>query len=499
MIKNVIANWAEIFFTTISVFVLYPFLVNEMGESQYGIWLLIASITGYFSLIQLGIPISLVRHLSKYYAEKDYLKVNGVVNSSVILFFSLSVLVVIAGFIIMLVTDLIFKIPDEYIQTARIVIMIVTLNVALNFIFEVFEGILNAFQNFTVLSGVKVALLFIRVGLTFLIVTFTNGLYALALILLSVSLLQWSILFVYVRRKYNFIKFDIKLFDKVILKQIFGYSVFALLIQVAARISFQTAPIIIGALISTSAIVYYTIGSNFLLYLTEFIRGIARVLMPKSSDLDGKQESAALKHIYLNYSKLTYFIVMLACMIFILLGKDFISIWMGDSFRTSSGNILIILSISYLFYLVQRGVGHPILMGTSNIKFLTYVMVGTAILNFILSVVLGKYYDIYGVAWGTAIPNLINTVIMIFYTTNLLKINTYEYIFKTILIPTVSVIFIVIPIIFIKQIMIIDTYAEFFLVAVSVSIFYALVIFWGFIGGANRNQILRFIKVRREI
>ena len=46
MLKNVIANWAEIFFTIISVFVLYPFLVGTLGKEQYGIWLLITAVTG---------------------------------------------------------------------------------------------------------------------------------------------------------------------------------------------------------------------------------------------------------------------------------------------------------------------------------------------------------------------------------------------------------------------------------------------------------------------
>ena len=65
MLKNVIANWAEIFFTIMSVFVLYPFLVGTLGKEQYGIWLLITAVTGYLTLLHLGIPLATVRHISK--------------------------------------------------------------------------------------------------------------------------------------------------------------------------------------------------------------------------------------------------------------------------------------------------------------------------------------------------------------------------------------------------------------------------------------------------
>ena len=493
MVKNIIANWAEIVFTTLSVFILYPFLVETMGESQYGVWLLIASLTGYFTLLQIGIPASVVRYISRYYAEKDYRKVNAVVNTSLAMFLSLSIIVLILGIIIMILIDIIFKIPAEYISMARIAIIIVSINIAVAFTFEVFEGIMHAFQNFVVFNIIKIGLLFVKVAATFLVITYSNGLLGLALILMSITLLQGILLFIYIFKKYKFLKFNLKLFDKPILKEIFHYSIYALLLQMAARVAFQTDPMVIGAVISTSAIVFFSLGNNFLIYLTEFIRGIAKALVPKSSDLDAKNQKDQLKDIYINFSKLTYFISLLASLIFIFLGKDFIAIWMGESFREPSGNVLIILTISYVFFLVQRGVGHPILMGTSKLKFPTYIMITTAIVNLLLSIVLGKYYGIIGVAWGTSIPNLINTVIMIFYTTNYLKINPFSYITKTILFPSLSSVFFIGPVLLIKYYISVDSYLKFFVIVSVVSAIYAVFVFFFFIGKENKRLILRFV------
>lgn len=494
MLKNVIANWAEIIFTTLSVFILYPFLVGEMGESQYGVWLLIASLTGYFSLLQLGMPISVVRHLSRYYAEKDFEKLNMALNSSFGMFLTLAFLVLIVGIIIMFLADVVFKIPAEFVATARIAILIVSVNIALNFVFEILEGIMHAFQNFVVLNTVKIALLFLRVGLTFLVVTYHNGLLALALILSLISVLQGILLFTYIRKKYNFLKFSFKFIRKDILKEIINYSVYALLFQMAARIAFQTDPMVIGAVISTSAIVAFSLGNNFLIYLTEFIRGIARALMPRSSDLDSKNQKDALKRIYLNYSKITYFLLLFACLVLILIGKDFIAIWMGESFREPAGNVLIILAISYLFYLTQRGVGHPILMGISKLKLPTYLMLFTALLNLGISIVLGKQYGINGVAWGTTIPNLLNTIVMIYYTTRILDINPLKYFGQTILLPTLSGIFIVAPILLVKNYLVIDSYLKFFAVAALVAAIYFIAVYLFFIGKENQKLVLRLIK-----
>jgi O-antigen/teichoic acid export membrane protein len=61
MLKNILANWSNIILSVLAVFFLYPFCVQVLGEEQYGVWLLISSVTGYFALLQLGVPMANVR------------------------------------------------------------------------------------------------------------------------------------------------------------------------------------------------------------------------------------------------------------------------------------------------------------------------------------------------------------------------------------------------------------------------------------------------------
>ena len=36
-------------------FVVTPFLVQRLGQSTYGLWIVISSLTGYFAVLDLGI------------------------------------------------------------------------------------------------------------------------------------------------------------------------------------------------------------------------------------------------------------------------------------------------------------------------------------------------------------------------------------------------------------------------------------------------------------
>ena len=43
--------------------VLMPFTVHHLGQSDYGLWMLVASMTAYFQLLDLGYGNGVVRHL----------------------------------------------------------------------------------------------------------------------------------------------------------------------------------------------------------------------------------------------------------------------------------------------------------------------------------------------------------------------------------------------------------------------------------------------------
>jgi len=52
--RNVAWNSAGTITHLLAGFVLSPFLVSHLGQTNYGLWILIASLTGYFSVLDLA-------------------------------------------------------------------------------------------------------------------------------------------------------------------------------------------------------------------------------------------------------------------------------------------------------------------------------------------------------------------------------------------------------------------------------------------------------------
>ena len=68
IIKNVGSSWFSLGINVLVGLFLSPFLVHYLGDSAFGIWVLIFSITGYYGLFDLGIRSSLIRYVSKFTA-----------------------------------------------------------------------------------------------------------------------------------------------------------------------------------------------------------------------------------------------------------------------------------------------------------------------------------------------------------------------------------------------------------------------------------------------
>jgi O-antigen/teichoic acid export membrane protein len=474
MLKNVLGKWAEILLTTASVFILYPVLVGRIGEMQYGVWLLLMSIAGYFSLLSMGVPLSTVRFLSKYWAKEDYDKANEVVGTSLTIF----------GVIALL-------------AAARVAALIAFGNMAASFLFEVAEGALHAMQEQFVLAVVRSAMVVLRLVATLLLVHHDNGLSAIASILAVSTVVQGIMLWLYLRRFYPKMRFRLSAATRSMLKEIFSYSVWALGMNLAGLVSFRTDPIVIGSVISVGAIIYFAVSNNLLLYLSQAMEGIAQALMPRVSHMEARDGARELGAVYMQTSRLTLMLMQAACVMFVLIGPDFLALWMGEEFRGPSGRVLIILSAAYGFYLVQRGVAVAILLGTGDAKTPTLMMAASAVVNVVLSVILGRLWGIEGVAWGTTIALWGLTVALVIDMTRRLKVPILRYLVYTHFVPMLATLLLIVPTLVLRRLMAFDSFAKLVLVGCVAGAAYLVGCFY-LLEPHHRVRVLTLLRLRAK-
>src|SRR5207253_3857387 len=70
---------------------LMPFTIRHLGTSEYGLWMLVASMTYYFQLLDLGYGSGLVRHVADADARQDVDLVNRILSTFVVVYSGLGI------------------------------------------------------------------------------------------------------------------------------------------------------------------------------------------------------------------------------------------------------------------------------------------------------------------------------------------------------------------------------------------------------------------------
>src|SRR5438045_9493056 len=97
MLRNIGSNWALTIVTIAATYVLTPFTIHTLGNDGYGTWTLITAMTGYMSLLALGVPMASVRYLAQHVAEHDTRKMNEAIGSCVGLYLMTGAAALIVG------------------------------------------------------------------------------------------------------------------------------------------------------------------------------------------------------------------------------------------------------------------------------------------------------------------------------------------------------------------------------------------------------------------
>src|SRR5712664_3941195 len=82
IIKNVGSSWFALGVNILVGIFLSPFILHRLGDTAFGIWVLIFSVTGYYGLFDLGIRSSVIRYVSTYTATNDTQSLNKLINTS---------------------------------------------------------------------------------------------------------------------------------------------------------------------------------------------------------------------------------------------------------------------------------------------------------------------------------------------------------------------------------------------------------------------------------
>ncbi|PYO92312.1 MAG: hypothetical protein DMD62_13585 [Gemmatimonadetes bacterium] len=405
--KSIGSNWVVTIVTILAVYFLTPFTLHKLGDDGYGTWNLINAITGYLGLLMLGVPMASVRYFAQHVAAGDEQALNKAVGSCATLYLCLGLIAVFAGAGMYLFFLSSYNIPASLTGDAHLAFALVVVYVSIGFLALLPTGVLAAHDDFVPRNMVRLWGVLLRLVLTFGLLALQASLTMLAIVQLVCTVFDFALCWALIKRRYPNVRLRLSDFDWKMTRSIFAFSVYVLVLNAGARLSFETDSIVIGKFMSVGSIPYFTVANSFLIYLMEFLLSIAAVVMPAATRLQTQGKHAEMREIFLKWSKIALSLTLAAGLFLIVLGPRFIAWWVDPSFERPAGQVLQILMLSYVIFLPVRGVALPMLMGLGKAGLPTIGFLVTGIVNLVLSIALVGSMGLAGVALGTAIPNVL--------------------------------------------------------------------------------------------
>ncbi len=438
LIKNILSNWMNIGVSAVIGFFLMPFLVHHLDNTLYGIWVLIISLTGYGVLLDFGIRSSIVKYASQYHATDDRASLNSVFNTGLAIYSVTCMILMLAALVFAQFLTRFFNIAPQHMHEAKLVFLLISFSLALKFPSGVFEGFLCGIQRYEITNGISILAAGLKAIAIVIFLSAGYRLITLGLIVMMTDIIANGLMVYFCFKYLPFLRLSSKSVNRKMFKSIYRYGLYSFIIIIATKFIYESDAIIIGVFLSAQAITFYAIANNLIRYLRQISYGFGNVFSPAASVLDARNDHRRIEELFTYGTKYSLLFILPVAFSLIFLGKEFITIWMGREYAQSSGDVLLILTISQIIAMAQFSSG-SILYGLNRHRYLAFMLLGEAVCKIIISLALVGKNGIVGVALGTAMPEIVVYLFLLpWYISKITKCSLAKYFRESFYLPLLS-------------------------------------------------------------
>lgn len=403
MLTNLIANQAGFVLPVIITFFISPFVVHTLGDEMYGIWSLIVSFTGHYSMLTLGIQGAATRYVAYAAGKQDQEGMDRTISSSAAMLLPAALLTTLVGVVLAIFLGDWFDVPDTELGKAQIACILVALTAAMNFGTAVFACILTAFQRFDTLNLVRTGGFVVRSALT--VVLLMGGFQLVGLAALGLVIMVVSAIIFWVLAKVQAPGWRLRpsLVDGGTVKSLFSYGVKSFVGVAGLMLKYQVDLILIGAMkLPATDIAMYSLGSTLLTYVIQFLHSVVHVFEPAATQRFAKSGLEGIRGFFLSGSSFFYAlggILVGGAMVF---ANDFYALWISPD-HVQAGDVLKVLMVPIFFAMGAR-FGHSFLVATARIGEFNGAGLIAGAAKVALAVYLIPKVGLMGAAWATLVP-----------------------------------------------------------------------------------------------
>lgn len=387
-------------------FISRTIFIKILGSDYLGINGLYTNILTVLSLAELGFGNAIIYSMYKPLAESDNKKIAALLNFYKKIYNIIILVILVAG--LLLIPFLQYFINSNLdINSLRIYYVLFLFNTLASYIYAYKISILQADQNMYIIKIYHFWTVLIQFVLqTIFLLIYKNYIIYLVIQILC-TLLNNISLNIKINKTYSYLNKQNEQITKKEKKEIYSNVRATFIQKISGTIVNNTDNILISIMVGTIWVGYY---SNYFLIISAITSILTILFNSISASVGNLTTEGNIKkqsNIFSNMVFIAFWICGVCSICAFNLFNDFIYLWVGKEYVLNEAVVLIIVINFYIM-----GMLNPIWTfrdATGLFKDTKFASLALAISNIVLSIILGKYFKLFGILIATAISRLITT------------------------------------------------------------------------------------------
>lgn len=413
IVKGAVISYVSIFLNIVISFFYTPWMIKQIGVSDYGLYSLVYSFISYF-IMDFGLSKAITRFIAKYRAEDNVQMVSNMLGLTTKAYLIIDSVIFLVLFVLyFFISDIFISLTPEELDKLKILYCIAAVFSVLSFMFRPLDGAMTAFEFFVENKTIDIIQ---RVGTVVLICValyFHGGVYLLVLINGAAALLTSIVKYIVFRRK-STTKINWHYNDKQDLKDIFSFSIWSFGRGLAQRFRFALVPSVLGIFCNTTEISIFSLGITLEATVYTMCNAINGLFLPKISKLSHNNERSTIMDLMVRVGRIELFITVFIFSAFCIFGQQFITLWVGDTFYEVYWIVIFLIFSNLIIY--TEDTAENLVFVENQIKYTTTIIFICSALGLIGSCIFAKRFGALGCAACSGFALFLDTIIVnVFY------------------------------------------------------------------------------------
>lgn len=486
---GVVLNYVTIGLNTLVGLLYTPYMLRMLGQNEYGLYSLVASVIAYLTVLDFGFGNAIIRYTAKFRAEGKQDEQYSMFGMFLILYSVIGLLVFAIGSALYFNVDRLFgdTMSPTDLDQARVLIIILLINLAFTFPLSIFGSIITAYENFVfkkVLQIVRVVL-----NTTVMIVILHFGYKAIGLAVVQTIFNLSSLLVDLFYCKYK-IKIKIKFgrFRWGFLKEVAIYSFWIFLNVIMDKIYWGTGQFVLGSISGTIAVAIFSVAIQLESMYMTFSTAVSSVFLPRVTAMVANNRSnTEISNLFIRTGRIQHIVMAFILSGFIVFGRQFVAIWAGRGYDEVYA-VTLMFFVALFIPLIQN-LGVTILQARNQMKFRSLLYLAISLTSLGLQIVGTKLFGVYGCAIAVAGALIVGQgLVMNIYYHKVQRINIVKFWKEIGKMSIVPILFVIIGLLLIKA----DTCNQPLSLIVGIVIYSTLYlpVFWNFSMNDEERQLV---------